>query len=102
MLRVPAAVPATAGAKTTERSHFVPGAMTPFQGPLARQEVWEMAKGPVMVTLLTDRPTEPVLATGTFCGARVIPTATEPNERLAGETETEATGATPAPARVTG
>src|SRR3989449_1023737 len=73
-----------------------------FQVPLARQEFWEMAKGPVMVTLLTDMPTEPVLVTWTFCAALMIPTDTEPNERLAGETETEATGATPAPARVTG
>src|SRR3989442_1018569 len=73
--------------------------MTPFQVPLARQEFWEMANGPVMATLLTDKPTEPVLVTWTLCAALVIPTATEPNERLAGETETEATGATPAPAR---
>src|SRR2546427_2369419 len=102
MLSVPAAVPSTAGANAAETLQCVPGAMTPFQVPLARQEFWEMAKGPVMVTLLTDTPTEPVLATWTFCAALVIPTATEPNERLAGETETEATGATPAPARVTG
>src|SRR2546426_597359 len=73
-----------------------------FQVPLARQEFWEMAKGPVMVTLLTDMPTEPVLDTWTICPEPRILTATEPNVRLAGETETEATGATPAPARVTG
>src|SRR2546428_528402 len=75
--------------------------MTPFQVPLARQEFWEMAKGPVMVTLLTDTPAEPVLVICTSCAALVAPVVSEPNERLAGATETEATGATPAPERVT-
>src|SRR5437016_5900766 len=37
MLRVPVALPASAGAKTTNRSQCVPGAMTPFQLALARQ-----------------------------------------------------------------
>src|SRR2546426_206635 len=99
MLSVPAAVPSTAGANAAETLQCVPGAMTPFQLPLARQEFWEMANGPVMVTLLTDTPTEPVLVTWTFCAALVIPTAVEPNERLVGETE--AAGVAPVPARLT-
>src|SRR5881296_2939695 len=55
-----------------------------------------------MVTLLTDTPTEPVLVTWRFCAALVIPTVTEPKDRLDGETETAVTGATPVPARLTG
>src|SRR5437867_10546567 len=37
MFSVPLALPATTGAKTTKMSHFVPGAMTPFHVPVARQ-----------------------------------------------------------------
>src|SRR3989442_10089013 len=43
-----------------------------------------------MVTLLTDTPTEPVLVMATLCAPLVVPTATEPKDRLVGETETEA------------
>src|SRR2546427_749484 len=99
MLSVPAAVPSTAGANAAETLQCVPGAMTPFQVPLARQEFWEMAKGPVMVTLLSYTPTDPVLAPRTFSAALVTPTAAEPNERLVGETE--AAGVAPVPARLT-
>src|SRR2546428_336488 len=63
--------------------------MTPFQVPLARQEFWEMAKGPVMVTLLTDTPAEPVLVICTSCAALVAPVVSEPNERLGAAEETE-------------
>src|SRR3989442_13020666 len=90
MLSVPLATPPTPGAKTTNTSQCVPGAMTPFQLALARQKFWDSANGPVMVTLLTDTPTEPVLAMATFCARLVVPTATEPKDRLVGETETEA------------
>src|SRR2546428_661681 len=102
MLSVPEPESVVVGKRVRLGGRRVTKNKMPLQVPLARQEFWEMAKGPVMVTLLTDMPTEPVLVTWTFCAALVIPTATEPNERLAGETETEATGATPAPARVTG
>ena len=37
MLSVPVAVPSTAGANAAETSQCVPGAMTPFQLPLATQ-----------------------------------------------------------------
>src|SRR2546426_12217088 len=92
MLSVPVAVPPTPGAKTTNTSQCVPGAMTPFQLALARQKLWDIANGPVMVTLLTDTPPEPVLAMATFCARLVVPTATEPKDRLVGETETEEIG----------
>src|SRR2546428_5173461 len=86
------------GAKPAWSSDLGPAALTPFQVPLARQEFWEMAKGPVMVTLLSDTPAEPVLVICTSCAALVAPAVSESNDRLAGATETEATGAAPATA----
>ena len=37
MLSVPLALPPATGARATNMSHFVPGAMTPFHVPVARQ-----------------------------------------------------------------
>src|SRR5207245_10945326 len=48
-----------------------------------------MAKGPMLVTLLSDAPTEPVLVTWTLCAALVVPTVTESNAMLVGDTETD-------------
>src|SRR5437773_12581701 len=48
-----------------------------------------MAKGPMLVTLLSGAPTEPVLVTWTLCAALVVPTVTESNAMLVGDTETD-------------
>ena len=59
-----------------------------------------MAKGLVMVTLLSDTPTKLVLVTWTSAAPVLVPTATEPNDTLVGETATGAGGsadADPAP-----
>src|SRR5438128_1357689 len=90
MLNVPLASPPTTGANTTDTLQCVPGAITPSQLPLARQKFWDTANGPVMVTLLTDTPTAPVLVRAMPCATLVVPTATEPKERLVGEIETAA------------
>src|SRR5256885_487977 len=102
MLSVPAALPSTTGANAAETVQCVPGAMTPFQVPLAAHVFWEMAKGPVMVTLLTDTPTEPVLATWTFFFFFNDPATTETYTLSLHDALPISTGATPAPARVTG
>jgi hypothetical protein len=88
-LNVSLTVLATVGAKTTYTSQWVPGARTPFQVAVARQEFWEMANGPVTLTLPTDVAAEPVLMTAMRCAALMVPTVTEPKARLVGETETE-------------
>ena len=41
------------------------------------------------MTLLSDTPTEPALVTWTLCAALVVPTVTEPNAMLVGDTETD-------------
>src|SRR5437773_2166915 len=89
MFSVPVALPPTTGANATNTSQCVPGAITPFQLPLATQSFWEMAKGPMLVTLLSDAPTEPVLVTWTLCAALVVPTVTESIAMLVGDTETD-------------
>ena len=43
----------------------------------------------MLVTLLSDAPTEPVLVTWTLCAALVVPTVTESNAMLVGDTETD-------------
>jgi hypothetical protein len=101
-LNVSLTVLATVGAKTTYTSQWLPGARTPFQVAVARQEFWEMTNGPVTLTLLTDVATEPVLMTAMRCAALVVPTDAEPNARLVGETETAVALEPPVPARVTG
>jgi hypothetical protein len=100
MLSVPLALFTTTGTKTTYTSQWPPGARTPFQVAVARQEFWEMANGPVTLTLPTDAATEPVLMTAMRCAALMVPTGTEPKAREVGETETAVAVDTPVPARV--
>src|SRR5439155_1515305 len=102
MLRVPVALPASAGAKTTNRSQCVPGAMTPFQLRSEERRVGEKGKWWVAVTVPNKTPVVPVLVICTVWAALVAPTVTEPNDRLVGETETAVTGAVPVPATLDG
>src|SRR2546427_9120820 len=88
MLRVRAAVPAAVGSKSKERAGFGPGAVTGFQAEVLRKEFWEMAKGPVMVTLLSDTPAEPVLVICTSCAALVAPVVSESNDSREGTPQT--------------
>src|SRR2546428_455037 len=61
-----------------------------------------MANGPAIMKRQSDGPAKRVLVGCRRCVTKKTPIVTEPNERLAGETETAVTGAAPVPARLTG
>ena len=56
---------------------------------MAKQELFEIANGPVRATLVSEAPVASVLTTVTFPPALVVPMVTDPKERLLGDTETE-------------
>src|SRR5207253_10860838 len=86
------AFPANVGAKTTEISQCVPGARMPFHVPLATQEFPERANGPVRATLVSEAPVALVLVTTRCPSGLVVPMATDPKDRLLGDTEKEVDG----------
>src|SRR3989442_712203 len=102
MLSVPVAVPSTAGANEIGRASCRERAKISVDAVSLKKKIWDMAKGPVMVTLLTDTPNEAVLAICFFRAEVGIRAATVPKVRMCALPMSEAAGVTPAPARLTG
>src|SRR5438552_17839087 len=64
----------------------------PFHVPLAKQKFLERANGPVRATLVSEAPVALVLVTTRCPSGLVVPMATDPKDRLLGDTEKEVDG----------
>src|SRR5438445_9366324 len=64
----------------------------PFHVPLATQKFPERANGPVRATLVSEAPVALVLVTTRCPSGLVVPMATDPKDRLLGDTEKEVDG----------